>query len=239
MSKGREKGRARSALMRKARRGFRGHPIATVAYYGPDDQFASKVAVGIIPHQGGDVAALERWTSEGVDVRYDPAINQEVVAFIEEHEVKSVVMTDGPIGCPHEEGIDYPEGESCPECPYWADRDRWTGDLPDEEIAQALNPAAVVGCAWYRAGQWERLREIAADAEKLEETYEAWVENAERALREMRESGMRVEKVAVDLEALLAWCQRQELEVDAHARALYVAEALRRRHQGPGDDQDA
>jgi hypothetical protein len=27
----------------------------------------------------------------------------------------------------HEEGIDYPEGEACPRCPFWAGRDRWTG----------------------------------------------------------------------------------------------------------------
>lgn len=54
-----------------------------MAYYGPDDQFASKVAVGIIPHDGGDLAALERWHSKGVDVRYDPAINLEVVKFID------------------------------------------------------------------------------------------------------------------------------------------------------------
>jgi hypothetical protein len=225
--------------MRRARRGFRGHPIATVAYYGPDDRFASKVAVGIIPHDGGDVAALERWTSEDVDVRYDPTINQEVVAFIDGHEVRSVVVTDGPIGCPHEEGIDYPEGESCPECPYWAGRDRWTGELLDEGIREAPKPAAVVGCAWYRAGEWERLREIAADPEKLEQTYEEWVETAERALRGMREAGMRVEKVDVDVEELLAWCERRELAVDAGARAHYAAEALRQRHEGSEDDQHA
>jgi hypothetical protein len=38
-------------------------------------------------------------------------------------------MTDKIIGCPHEEGIDYPDGEQCPVCPYWAGRDRWTGAL--------------------------------------------------------------------------------------------------------------
>jgi hypothetical protein len=27
-----------------------------------------------------------------------------------------------------EEGIDYPEGSKCPECPFWADRDRFTGE---------------------------------------------------------------------------------------------------------------
>jgi hypothetical protein len=33
------------------------------------------------------------------------------------------------IGCPHEEGIDYPEGSMCPKCPFWSSRDRWTGEL--------------------------------------------------------------------------------------------------------------
>jgi len=32
----------------------------------------------------------------------------------------------GIIGCPHEEGTDYPEGKSCPQCPFWAGRDRFT-----------------------------------------------------------------------------------------------------------------
>jgi hypothetical protein len=43
--------------------------------------------------------------------------------------VKSVVMTDRIIGCPHEQGADYPEGDVCPQCPFWAHRDRWTGDI--------------------------------------------------------------------------------------------------------------
>jgi hypothetical protein len=45
------------------------------------------------------------------------------------HGAKPVVMSDGIIGCPHEEGIDYPDGQVCPQCPYWAHRDRWTGDV--------------------------------------------------------------------------------------------------------------
>jgi hypothetical protein len=34
-------------------------------------------------------------------------------------------MTQEIIGCPHEEGIDYPEKEDCPQCPFWKGRDRW------------------------------------------------------------------------------------------------------------------
>lgn len=231
--------RGRSVLLRRARRGFSGYPVATVAYYGPDDRFASKVAVGIVPGEGEGVAALESWHSEGADVRDDHTINQEIVAFIDRHGARTVAMTEGPIGCPHQEGIDYPEGESCPECPYWAGRDRWTGQLTGDADGPTLMPSAVVGCAWYRADQWERLREISTDPEKLEQTYEEWVENAERALQGLRESGMRVEKVELDVEELLTWCETRELDPDASARARYAAEKLRQRHQDSADSQDA
>lgn len=116
------------ALSKKGRRGFRGYPIATVAFYGPDAGRASKVAVGIVLDDSDEVVELERWWSEKGDVRRDPAIGRSVEEFIRSHGVRSVVMTDGLLGCPHEEGEDYPEGEVCPECPYWADRDRFTGE---------------------------------------------------------------------------------------------------------------
>ena len=121
---------SRSALRRQAQKGFRGYPIATIAYYGPDDKFASKVAVGImLREEDEEIAGLKRWYSEGPDVRLDPSINLQIVEFIKGYRVRSVVMVDRIIGCPHEEGIDYPKGESCPQCPYWANRDRWTGEL--------------------------------------------------------------------------------------------------------------
>lgn len=40
--------------------------------------------------------------------------------------IKAGALMDSVFGCPHEEGIDYPEGASCPHCPYWAGRDRST-----------------------------------------------------------------------------------------------------------------
>ena len=60
-----------------------------------------------------------------MDVRENPDVGEKVVALIEEHAVKSVVVTDRIIGWPHEGGFDYPEGKSCPKCPYWAGRDRF------------------------------------------------------------------------------------------------------------------
>jgi hypothetical protein len=118
-----------SALREKARRGFRGYPVATVAYYGADASRATKVAVSIISDEGRDPSVLERWHTSESDARFDPAICHSVLDFVASHNAKSVVLSPGVIGCPHEEGVDYPEGEKCPECPYWATRDRWTGEV--------------------------------------------------------------------------------------------------------------
>ena len=115
-------------LRKKAKRGFRGYPIATIAFYGPDDRLATKVVVGIVADESNEVVELKRWFSAESDARSDFAIGEEIKGFLELHGVRSVAMTDGIIGCVHEEGIDYPAGHSCPMCPYWAGRDRFTRD---------------------------------------------------------------------------------------------------------------
>jgi hypothetical protein len=47
-------------LAKKAKAGNRGFPIGTVAFYGPDDTRASKVAVGLIAAEkcGTDIAQV-------------------------------------------------------------------------------------------------------------------------------------------------------------------------------------
>jgi len=56
----------RDKLNKKAKRGFQGYPVATITYYGPDDRQASKVSVGIVLDERGDVAFLERWFNLGL-----------------------------------------------------------------------------------------------------------------------------------------------------------------------------
>jgi hypothetical protein len=118
--------RARKRLRKRAQRGLRGYPVATVALYGPDDTRATKLTVGIVPAEDAEATELRRWFSEGADIRNDGGVAEEVLAFIDAAGARSIVMTDRIIGCPHEEGIDY-EGPTCPACQFWARRDRWTG----------------------------------------------------------------------------------------------------------------
>jgi hypothetical protein len=120
--------KSKNPLKKISGRGFRGFPVATVAFYGPDSLRASKVAVGIVLSDDADPVALERWFSEKSDVRSDPGIGAEILELIKLYKTKSVILTDRIVGCPHEEGKDYPKGETCPHCPFWAGRDRFTHD---------------------------------------------------------------------------------------------------------------
>lgn len=114
-------------MNRKFRPGFRGFPVATVAFYGPDEKLASKVVVSVFLAESNEPDSLKRWHSKGGnDVREDLDIGEQILTFLKPHAPRSTVVTDGIIGCPHEEGVDYPEGTICPQCPYWAGRDRFT-----------------------------------------------------------------------------------------------------------------
>jgi hypothetical protein len=119
--------RSLKQLTKKARRGMRGYPLGTVAYYGPDDRRATKVVASIRFREGDDFD-MRKWYVETGDVRADPVVMAELLEHLEANGVKSVAMVDRMIGCPHEEGVDY-EGEYCPVCTFWIGRDRFTGKL--------------------------------------------------------------------------------------------------------------
>lgn len=115
-------------LRRRAKQGDQGYPMASIAFYGPNNKRATKVVLGIITHEDA-VPELYKWFSDAKDVRYDPGIQRAILSEIEEHSVVSVIMSEKLFGCPHEEGTDYPESEACPLCPYWKDRDRYASVL--------------------------------------------------------------------------------------------------------------
>ncbi len=64
-------------------------------------------------------SAEEPWPLENASQTTNPKVQQEMKAFFQQHGVKSVAMSDGNMGCPHEEGEDFPVGKDCPFCPFW------------------------------------------------------------------------------------------------------------------------
>ncbi len=115
-------------LAKKAKSGFRGYPVGTVAFYGPDDRRASKVVAGVFMTEHSE-AEMRKWFSDAEDVRASEEIADEIVEFLRANNVRSVAMKEGIFGCPHEEGVDYAMGGTCPHCPFWANRDRYTGKV--------------------------------------------------------------------------------------------------------------
>ena len=86
----------------------------------------------------------------------------------------------------------------------------------------------VAGVGWYSSGQWQQLREVAADPERLEKTYQEWLVVADQACQKMEASGIAIVKVPVDVQGLIDWCRERNLPIDGKARARYVVEVMKR-----------
>src|SRR3954469_16677499 len=85
---------ARKRLTKKAKKGFRGFPVATVAFYGPDNRRASKVAVGIVLAENEEAVETKRWFAEQGDVREDVGVAEEVEDVRVAEEVEDVRVAE-------------------------------------------------------------------------------------------------------------------------------------------------
>ena len=92
------------------------YPIGTIALYGPDGETTTKIVASCIAREGAE-PILRRWV--GSQIQDSPKAQRQMKEFFEDHGVTSVVATEGIIGCPHEEGEDFPLGGDCPFCPWW------------------------------------------------------------------------------------------------------------------------
>jgi len=69
-------------LHKKARKGHRGWPIATIAFYGPNLNQATKVVVGIVTSENAQAEPLRDWKVDRGDIRADAAVAREILEFI-------------------------------------------------------------------------------------------------------------------------------------------------------------
>jgi hypothetical protein len=127
------------------------YPIGTVAYYGPNGDTTTKIVAAVI-NQADAEPILQRWM--GSDILENQKVKDEIDDFFERHQVTQIGGLPFNIGCPHEEGEDFPTGEDCPFCSYWKGKqgeDRWEqlmesqlgpdgddGDWDDDEADDAL-----------------------------------------------------------------------------------------------------
>ena len=92
----------------------------------------------------------------------------------------------------------------------------------------------IVAVAWYDATQWRKLRLIAEDAHILDDTYDTWQRNAINLERDLRQKGIEIKRVSIDIDALVIWCKSHQKRINGEARSEYAAElaaSLDRRHR--------
>lgn len=80
----------------------------------------------------------------------------------------------------------------------------------------------VVAFCWYQPDEWEKLKQGAADAEKLDDTYKEWKKNANDMIRFVRAAGRNVQKINIKMEALDDWCKAEGRENNSAARSHYA-----------------
>lgn len=130
--------RKRESARRVARRGARRESVATIIQYGPDDKTVTKVVAAFFDKPGGPEKELKKWVA--TDITTSPKFREELAAFIDRWHPDKIGFSFGVMGCPHEEGPDYPEGGVCPICPFWATHNRWLTSQPTLIDRRMLDP---------------------------------------------------------------------------------------------------
>ena len=130
--------------MRDSKRSRAKYPLATISAYGPDNKRATKLVVGILRRAGQkDANPMRTWSTDAGDVRNDPVIAAELADWLRRQGINDTLSYDRIIGCPHEEGTDYPVGRTCPLCPFWASIDRFTHEPVSAPVAK-MSPDQVL-----------------------------------------------------------------------------------------------
>lgn len=88
------------------------------------------------------------------------------------------------------------------------------------------NEPALAMC-WYNEEQWNILKQLEPDA--LDDSFETWRKNANRALQEMTQAGHNIKKVSVKIDVFLRWCEERGVESNAESRSAYAAWKLQNR----------
>jgi Protein of unknown function (DUF1186)/SEC-C motif len=158
-------------LMPKLRKDRR-FPFATVMMYGPTASRATKYVAAVIPAPDAEPVALRRWFVAEGDIRDDTRTAKEITAFMQESNVCETVFSDRVTGCPHEEGVDYPLGRECPECPFWAETDRFThgpkSPADDDGVSGYITVEEIIVALSEERGQPPREAFRAADVRREE-----------------------------------------------------------------------
>jgi hypothetical protein len=91
-----------------------------------------------------------------------------------------------------------------------------------------LGQIQALGIPWYREADYERLRSLFIDGDKLPRTFLQWQDKVEELRKRQVRQGMTVVKAYIDPDSFPAWCIANETSLDASGRMKFAnAEAYR------------
>lgn len=87
--------------------------------------------------------------------------------------------------------------------------------------------ATLMAMCWFQKSEWLALKEI--DPESMDDSYEEWLKNANRAISDLRADGAQVKKIAVRVHELQAWCKENRTKPDSPTRSKFAIYKLQQR----------
>ncbi len=95
-------------------------------------------------------------------------------------------------------------------------------------MSKPKNDEPALAMCWYDEEQWNILKKLQPDT--LDDSFETWRRNANRALQEMIQAGHNIKKVSVKIDVFLRWCQERGVEPNGESRSAYAAWKIQHRN---------
>lgn len=85
---------------------------------------------------------------------------------------------------------------------------------------------------WYKEEDWEQLHAMFTDSHLLPQSYDDWLERAEKMVEQVEAAGDVVIKVFIDPETFPLWCKKKGREMDMNARTDLAIEVATKQRFG-------
>jgi hypothetical protein len=92
---------------------------------------------------------------------------------------------------------------------------------------------SLVGVTWYSQENWAKVKSSATDADRFEESYQAWQIMAMTALSDIQKTGINAVPYNIIADELENWCLTHNKANNAAHRAEFVAEKLQAQSELP------
>lgn len=82
----------------------------------------------------------------------------------------------------------------------------------------------MVAICFYTPASYEELKKVAGDKKDLCDTYADWLVEFSKAVNGLKEQGLEVAPVNINISELIKWCKQNNLKNTGSSRSKYVLE---------------